>query len=319
MKHIVAAALAMAMAVAPFAGRAQSFPSKPVKIVLTAPPGTTPDITARFLATRLSELWRQPVVVDNRVGAGGTIGADVAAKAPADGYTLLYAPNPVFTMAPHMYQKLPYSNADFQPLSIVGRLGFILLASKDLPVSNLKELVAYARARAGEITYGSYGVGSGPHLSMELLESQLQLKLVHVPYKANAAQDLLGGQVQLMFEPYGGAALEFAKTGRVKVLGVSMKTRSPDWPNAPAISEVVPGYESPGWLGLLLPAKTPPEIVQKYQDAIATIMAMPDVQAQFRRLSIEPVNTGPDSMAQTIKQQSAHWGALIKRLAIRLD
>lgn len=319
MKNPISLLLAALLALTACTVHAQPFPARPVRIILTAPPGTTPDITARLLATKLSEVWRQPVVVDNRVGAGGTIGADAAAKSPADGYTVLYAPNPVFTMAPHMYQKLPYAITDFQPVTMVARLGFILLANKEFPASNLKEAIDYVRANPGTVSYGSYGVGSGPHLSMALLEREQQLRLVHVPYKAGAAQDLVGGQVQLLFEPYGGTALEFAKTGKVKVLGVSMKSRSPDWPNVPAISEVVPGYESPGWLGWFLPARTPPEITQKYQEAIATVMAMPEIQAQFRKLSVEPVNTGPVVLAETIRQETAYWSSLIKRLGIRLD
>jgi tripartite-type tricarboxylate transporter receptor subunit TctC len=271
------------------------------------------------VGAKLAKTWNSPVVVDNRPGAGGTIAADVVAKATPDGYTVLYAPNPVPTMAPFLYTRLPYAQSDLRPITIVAQLGFVLLANKDLPVSNLKELAAYARARPGQVTYASYGVGSGTHLIMERLEGAMHMKLLHVPYKSSPLSDLLGGQVLLLLEPYGGSAVEAFKAGRLKALGVTLSTRSSTLPDVPAISEVVKGFESPGWLGFWLPAKTPEAVVQKYQNGLAKVMADPEVQSQFRDLSIMSVNTGPAAMSEAIERESGYWGALIKRLGIKFD
>jgi tripartite-type tricarboxylate transporter receptor subunit TctC len=307
------------LAAAALGAQAQPFPSRPIKVEVTTPAGVTPDVTARIVGNKLAQVWHSPVIVDNRPGAGGTIAADVAAKAAPDGYTVLYAPNPVPTMAPFLYTKLPYSQSDLRPVAIVAQLGFVLLANKSLPVSDLKELAAYVRAHPGQVTYASYGIGSGTHLIMERIEADLQMKLLHVPYKSSPVPDLLAGRVQLLLEPYGGSGVEALKTGRLKALGVTLNARSPSLPDVPAISEVVKGFESPGWLGFWLPAKTPESIVRKYREGIAKVMADPEVQARFRELSIVPVDIGPEAMAQAIAQESAYWGPLIARLGIKLD
>lgn len=298
---------------------AQTFPSKTIRVVVTVPPGVTPDITARLLASRMGPGMGQPLVVDNRPGAGGTIGADQVAKSPADGHTLLYAPNPVATMAPHMYSKLPYAPSDLKPVSIVGKLGYVLLANKDAPFSSIKELIEYARARPDGVSYASYGVGTGSHLAMEQLQNDLKLKMLHVPYKSSPTTDLIGGQVQLLFEPYGGAALESVKAGKLKAIGVTLTTRSPALPDTPSISETVPGFESPGWLGFWVPSGTPPAIVKRYEDEIARAVASAEVQERFRALSITPTTIDAKDMADTIARESTYWGALIRRLGIKLD
>jgi tripartite-type tricarboxylate transporter receptor subunit TctC len=298
---------------------AQEFPVQPIKIVVPFPPGVTPDTTARLLAARLSEVLGQPVLVDNRPGAGGTIGAAAVAKAPADGYTIFYAPNSVFTMAPHMYRKLPYASNELQPVAIVGQLGYVLLAAKDFPASNMKEFFEYVGAHPGAVNYASYGTGTGTHLTMELLAKQLRLKMEHIPYKASPVPDLMSGQVQLLFEPYGGQGLEAMKAGKLKALGVSLKTRSPEWPSVPAISEVAPNYESPGWLGFWLPAKTPASVQDKFREAFAKVMSSSEVKTRFRSFSIDATNIGPADMAKTIDKESALWSSLLKELSISLD
>lgn len=307
------------LALATASAAAQAFPARPAKVIVTVPPGVTPDITARLLASKLGAALGQPMTVENRAGAGGTIAADAVAKAPADGYTLLYAPNPVATMAPFMYSKLPYAQTDLQPISIVGKLGYVLLANKDLPASNMTELVQYLRERPGVVPYASYGIGTGTHMAMEQLQNDMQLKLLHVPYRTSPTTDLMAGQVQLMFEPYGGAALQSIASGRLKALGVTLTTRSPALPNVPAISETIPGFESPGWLAFWAPAKTPPAVLQRYQDEIARAVAHPDVQKQFTELSIQPVAIDARGMTQTIEKEAAYWSALIRRLGIKLD
>lgn len=301
------------------AGFAQPFPTQPIKVVVTFPPGVTPDTTARMLAAKLQDVLGQAVVVDNRAGAGGTIGAAVVAKAPADGYTILYAPNSVLTMAPHLYKKLPYAPSELKPVSIVGELGYVLLANKDFPAANMKELVDYVKARPGAVSYASYGVGTGTHLTMELLQKELGLKMLHVAYKSSPVPDLVSGQVQLLFEPYGGQGVESVKAGRLKALGVTLKNRAPELPSVPSISDVAPRYESPGWLGFALPAKTPAAVQQKYLEALATVMAMPDVKSKFRGLSVDAVNTGPSEMSKAIEHESALWSSLLKDLSIVLD
>jgi tripartite-type tricarboxylate transporter receptor subunit TctC len=206
--------LLAALLAASYAAHAQApFPTRPIKVVTTTPPGVTPDVTARAIATKLGQVWNTPVVVDNRPGAGGTIAADAVAKSPADGYTLLYAPNPVPTMAPYLYSKLPYAPSDLQPITIVAQVGYVLLANKNLPVSTMKELADYLRARPNAVSYASYGVGAGTHLLMEKLAADMQVKLLHVPYKASPLPDLMSGQVQLLIEPFGGPAVEAVKAG----------------------------------------------------------------------------------------------------------
>lgn len=298
---------------------AQTFPTQTIKLVVPYPPGVTPDITARVLAAKLGDVLGQAVIVDNRLGAGGTIGAAVVAKAPADGYTMLYAPSALLTMTPLMYKKLPYSNADLQPVSFIGYLGYLLMVNNDFPAANLKEFVDYVRAHPKGVRYASYGIGSGTHLSMELFAKQAGLQMEHIPYKSTPTTDVMSAQVQLMLEPYGGQALEVVKAGKLKALGVTPRQRSPEWPNVPSMSEVAPGYDVLGALGIWLPAKTPTAIRQRYLEALGKVMAMPEVKDRFRSLSIEPVNTGPAPMLKTIEKETALWSSLVKELDISLD
>ena len=312
-------ALAAVLATSALIAQAQSFPTRPIKLVVPTAAGVTPDVTGRILGNKLGQVLNGAIVVDNRPGAGGTIAADVVAKAPPDGYTVLYAPNQVPTMAPFMYHKLPYAQSDLRPVTIVAQVGYVLLANKDLPVTNMKELAEYVRANPGKVSYGSYGVGAATHLLMEKLGGEMHAKLLHVPYKTSPLADLVSGRVQLLMEPFGGSAVEAYKAGRVKALGVTLNTRAAALPNVPPISEYVKGFDTRGWLGLWVPAATPEPVVQKYQEGLAKVMADPEVNAQFRGLDILPVNTGADAMAQTIAKESATWGPLIQKLGIKLD
>lgn len=317
--RLALAAVTVALTASPLLAQAQPFPSRPIKVVVPTAAGVTPDVTARILGNKLAEVLGRPVVVDNRPGAGGTIAADAVAKAAPDGHTVLYAPNQVPTMVPFLYNKLPYAQSDLRPVTIVAQVPYVLLANRDLPVSNLKELAEYARANPEKVSYGSYGVGAATHLLMERLGGEMQAKLLHVPYKTSPLPDLISGRVQLLMEPFGGSAVEALKAGRVKALGVTLNTRAAALPNVPAISEFVNGYEARGWLGFWVPAATPDTVVQKYQEGFAKVMADPEVQAQFRGLDILSVNTGADAMTQTIARESATWGALIQKLGIKLD
>ena len=286
---------------------AQSFPERPVRIIVPLTPGGSPDTIARSIAAGLQGVWPQPVVVENRPGGSQNIGADLVAKSPPDGHTWLLAPDNVFTVNPHL-GKQPFDPlADFVPVTLLARIQFLLVVNPALPVSSVSELVAYAKARPGELNHGSSGNGSPQHLGAAQLQLLSGTKMNHVPYKgaAPAVADLLGGRIQVWI----GAAntlLPHIKDGRLRLLG-----------DSETIAKSVPGYSLDPWLGLFVPAKTPPEVVQRIHADATKIVNSPDLKAKLASQGIMIETNAPAEFARFIREDHARWAKVIKEAGIK--
>ncbi len=313
--------LAIAFAAAP-AAWAQGYPSKPVRVIVTFPPGGTPDIYGRIMAVELSRLWSQSVVVENRTGASGSIGTDYVAKAAPDGYTLLFAADASITISPHLYSKLPYNVVrDFAPIVNVAAGPFVLLAHPSFPANNVQELIALVRAQPGKISYASSGAGGQQHLSMETIRAMAgNMDMIHVPYKGfgQGIADVLANQVPLIF---GGitASIQFVHGGKLKALGVTSPRRARAMPDVPAIAESLPGFDIQAWYGFMAPAGTPREIVNKIHDDAVAIIKRADFQERLARDGIEPVANTPEEFAAQIKTDLDKWAKIVKAANAKLD
>jgi len=318
--------IALAVAVASFAtvpaALAQSYPTKPVRVVVTFPPGGTPDIYGRIMSVELTKLWNQSVVVENRTGAGGTIGTDFVAKAPPDGYTLLFAADATITIAPHLYSKLPYDPVrDLAPIVNVTAGPFVLLANPAFPPKDVKELIALVQSQPGKISYASSGAGGQQHLAMEYIRTMAGgMDMIHVPYKGfgQGIADVLANQVPLIF---GGitASIQLTRSGKLKALGVTGPKRSKALPDVPAIAETLPGFDITAWYGFMAPAGTPREIVKKIHDDSVTVIRRPDFLERLDRDGIEPVANTPEEFGAEIKTDLARWGKIVKAAGAKLD
>src|SRR4051794_11724336 len=301
---------------------AQTFPDRPVKIIVPLPPGGSPDTIARTLASNLQETWKQPVVVENRTGGSQNIGSDAVAKSPPDGYTWLLAPDNVFVTNPYIAKAATYDPlTDLQPITEVARIQFLLVVPSSLPVNSVQELIAYAKAHPGELNFGSSGNGSPQHLSAALLQLLGGIKMNHVPYKgaAPAIQDLLPGRIQVWI----GAAnslLPHIKDGKLKLLGSTAPERFASLPGTPTIAEAgVPGYALDPWLGLFVPAKVPPDIVARINAEVVKILGGPELKARLGAQGIELVTNSPAEFARFIREDNAKWGKIIKDAGIKGD
>ena len=294
---------------------AQSYPSKPIRFVVQASAGGQTDIMARIVAQKLSLSWGQQVIVDNRPGAGGTIAMDHVAKSPADGYTLGTAAMNTHGAATGLYPKLPYDAVrDFAPVVYAVSTVSVLSVHPALPVRSLKELLALARARPGQLTYASGGSGTSSHLFMELLKMDTGVDIVHVPYKgsAPAVTDVMAGQVSMLFDPMP-SSLPFIKTGKLHALTVSSSKRSPILPEVPTTIEAgVPGYDYLSWLSFVAPAGTPREVILKLNAEINRILQDPEVKEKLNLLGMNPVGGTPEELGAHIKQQVDVWTKVIR-------
>jgi tripartite-type tricarboxylate transporter receptor subunit TctC len=314
-------ALVLAVAASP-ASLAQGWPAKPVRVVVTFPPGGTPDIYGRIMSAELQKLWNQSVVVENRTGAGGTIGSDFVAKSAADGYTLLFAADATITIAPHLYSKLPYDpQRDFAPIVNVAAGPFVLMANPAFPANDVKELIALVRAQPGKISYASSGAGGQQHLAMESIRTLAgNMDMIHVPYKGfgQGLADVLANQVPLIF---GGitASIQLTKSGKLKALGVTGPRRAKALPGVPAIAETLPGFDITAWYGFLAPAGTPREIVKKVHDDSVAIIRRPDFLERLDRDGIDPVANTPEEFAAEIKSDLARWAKIVQAAGAKLD
>ena len=300
---------------------AQGYPNKPVKIIVTFPPGGTPDIYGRIVAQELSTLWKQGVVVENKAGASGTIGTDFVAKSAPDGYTLLFAADASMTIAPNLYPTIPYNPLkDFTPIVNVAAGPFVLLANPGFAASNMKELIALAKNQPGKISYASSGPGGQQHLSMEIVKQMAAVDIAHIPYKGfgQGINDVMAGHVPLIF---GGitASIQLIKSGQLKALGVTSAKRSKSLPQVPAISEALPGFKVEAWYGLIGPPGMSPELVKKISADVLSIMKRPDFQARLASDAIEPVGGTPEEFAAQIRADLASWNQLVKSVNIKLD
>ena len=312
--------IALAAALTAASAFAQGYPTKPVRVVVTFPPGGTPDIYGRIMAVELSKLWGQSVVVENRTGAGGTIGTDYAAKSAPDGYTLLFAADASVTIAPHLYAKLPYDPVhDFAPVVNVTAGPFVLMANPAFPPNNVKELIALVRAQPGKISYASSGAGGQQHLAMESIRTMAgNMDMIHVPYKGfgQGLADVLANQVPLIF---GGitASIQLTRSGKLKALGVTGPRRAKALPDVPAIAETLPGFDITAWYGFLAPAGTPREIVKKIHDDSVAIVHRADFLERLDRDGIEPVGNTPEEFAAEIKRDIGRWEKIVKAAGVK--
>ncbi len=314
-------ALAMLAAASP-ALWAQSYPSKPVRVIVTFPPGGTPDIYGRVMSVELSRLWNQSVVVENRTGAGGTIGTDFVAKAAPDGYTLLFAADASITIAPHLYSKLPYDPVrDLAPVVNVATGPFVLMANPAFAPNNVKELIALVQTQPGKVSYASSGAGGQQHLAMEYIRTMAgSMDMIHVPYKGfgQGIADVLANQVPLIF---GGitASIQLTRSGKLKALGVTSLRRAKALPDVPAVAETLPGFDIQAWYGFLAPASTPREIVKKIHDDSVAIIRRADFLERLDKDGIEPVANTPEQFAAQIKADIAKMGKIVQAAGAKLD
>jgi tripartite-type tricarboxylate transporter receptor subunit TctC len=300
---------------------AQAYPAKPIRFIVPQPPGGTSDILARAFAQKLAESLHQQVVVDNRAGASGTIGTDVAAKSTPDGYTIMLAYT-THTTTPGIYGKLPYDPvADFAPVTILTAAPLLLVVHPKIPVTSVKELITYAKSRPGELNFCSAGNGSGSHLAGELFNMMTGVKLTHIPYKGSglAITELIGGQVQLMFA--GIVPIDpHVKAGRVRGIAVSSLKRSTAIPQVPTIAESgLPGFEVVGWYGVLAPARTPPAIVERLHREFLKILQTPEIRDRLTSEGAEPVGNTPAEFTAFLKTDIARWAKVIKAAGAKLD
>ena len=301
---------------------AQTYPTKPVRMIIPFPPGGTTDILGRVAAQKLSEALGQQVVPDNRPGAAGNIGTELVAKAPPDGYLLLTAPGSTLTIHPSLYAKLPFDPLkDFAPVTILGIVPNALVVHPSLPVRNVKELVALAKSRPGELNYASTGAGQSTHLSMELFKTMAGVKIIHVPYKgsAPAVTDLLGGHVSLMFDNMP-SALPHVKANKIRALAVSTLKRSPVAPEIPTVAESgLPGFEVSVWFAVLAPAATPRPIVDRLNQVLVKALQSPDVRERLSSQGAEPIGNSPEEFTAVMKHDLVKWAKVVKDGNIRLD
>jgi tripartite-type tricarboxylate transporter receptor subunit TctC len=291
-----------------------AYPQKPIRLVAPFAPGGGTDILARLFGQKMGEVLGQQVIVDNRGGAGGTVGTDIAAKAPPDGYTLILV-SASHAINPGLYQKLPYDSVnDFAPITQIATSPGILVVNPSLPVKSVKDLIALARAKPGQINYASAGSGTPPHLAGELFKVMAKIDMVHVPYKGNAPAfiDVIGGQVPLIF-PTMPSAMPFIKSGKLRPIAVTSAKRSPAAPDIPTIAESgLPGYEATSWYGILAPARTPREIVAKLHEVLVSVIGSPDMKDKLAAQGLDPVGNTPQQFAAVIKSEIAKWTKVVK-------
>ncbi len=316
----ILAAAALLLASAHHAA-AQPYPTKPVRFIVPFSAGGTTDTLARLYAQRMTESMGSQFIVDNRVGAGGTIGTEAVAKAAPDGYTLNFGSTSSIAVSPALYPKLAFNiQRDFAPVAEIATASIVLASHPSLPARNIAELLELARKRPGEIAFASSGVGSSLHLCAEYLKFLGKIDLLHVPYKGvgSAMPDFVGGQVQLLFSdmpPF----VPYIKTGRLRALAVTTAKRSPLLPQIPAIAETIPGYDLAGWYGLLAPAGTPADHIKRLNGEIQRIMASAEMRERYVGLAIEPSARTPEQFAAYIKSELAKWGDIIRRAGVTVQ
>ena len=297
----------------------QAYPSRPVRIISPFPPGGGNDALCRIFAPRLSEILKQQVIVDNRSGANGIVGTEVAARAAPDGYTIILIPSGHAVNA-SLYKKLPFDSIrDFTPITLVASSPLVLAVHPSLPVKNVKDVIALAKSRPGQLTYVSSGVGSSGHLAGALFDTLTSTKMVHVPYKgmALAVTDLMGGQVTMTF----GTSLSVVpqvRSGRLRALATTGATRSPALPDLPTVAEAgVPGYEASLWYGFVGPARIPPEIINRLNSAIVAVLQLPDVRERLASQGVDPQHNTPEEFAKLLVSDLDRWAKVVQRAGVQ--
>jgi tripartite-type tricarboxylate transporter receptor subunit TctC len=300
---------------------AADFPSQTVKIVVPNPAGGTADALPRILADALTRVWKQPVVIENRAGAAGNVGAESFSRTAPDGYTLLASPPTTLAINQSLYRKLGYDPTRFRPITILGSSPNVLIVHPKLGVSNVKELIAKAQAEPGAIAYGSQGIGATSHLTTALFETMAVVKFNHVPYKgtAPAMNDLLGGHILFMFDNLASSMPQH-KAGKLRILAVCTPERSPHLPDVPTMSEAaLPGFVSVAWFGLVATPNTPDEIVDKLNRDVVAALKTEEVRARFRAQGVEPMATSLKETAEFLERERALWGGVIAKANLKRD
>lgn len=315
------AAAALAALLGANAVNAQEWPAKPVRIVVPFPAGGSADLMPRIVAEKLAERWGQPVVVENRPGAAGNIGADAVFRSDADGYTLMSSPPPPLVINKLLYPRLAYDPDQFVPISVIGSIPNVLLVRPQVGANSVAELIAIAKANPGKLNYASQGSGSTSHLCAELFKTMAGgLQIAHIPYKgtAPALTDLLAGQVDMMCDNLG-VSLPHVRSGKLKALAVASRQRFPGLPDVPALAETLPGFESVAWFGIVAPPKTSPVIAERVASGVQEALKLPDVQKRLAELSAEPMGLGPGETAAFMRQEVERWGAVIRAAGVKLE
>jgi tripartite-type tricarboxylate transporter receptor subunit TctC len=301
---------------------AQNYPAKPIHLIVPFPPGGPTDIVGRLVGQKLAEGLGQPVVVDNRPGAGGTVGSAAAAKAPADGHTLLYGSTSTLAIAPALYHNLSYDpRTAFAPITLVSRGAIIAAVNAQVPAHTLQEFIALAKKEPGKLSYSSAGSGTPPHLAAELFKTVAGVDLLHVPYKggAPAISDLVGGQVQAIFEGHV-VLLPHIKSGKVRALAITGQKRDPALPDVPTFAEAgLPSYDVYFWSGLVAPAGTPNDIITRLSGVLVQALNAPDAREALTRQGLEPAPTTPQQFAAFIGSEVERWGRVAKDSGAKLD
>lgn len=298
---------------------AQAFPTKPVRYVVPFPAGASPDLIARLLSERFTKIWGQQVLVDNRSGAGGTVGAAFAARSAPDGYTLFQCNIASSAIAESLYAKMPYDHQrDFAPLSLIGTSASVLVVHPSMPAKTVKALLAYARAQPGKLSYGTSAAGTSPQLAMELLKLMAKVDIVHVAYKGapQALADVMGGQIPITMQT-APAVLPAIHAGRVRALAVTSRKRISQLPDVPTMEEAgLPGFEVNTWFGLCAPAATPEPILQKLHADLITVLRMPEVEQRLREMVIDVAPISREAFARFIREDAERWARVIKEAGI---
>jgi len=300
---------------------AQAYPTKPIRLVVPYPAGGGGDLLARPLAQSLTETLGQQVIVENRGGAGGNLGMEFVAKNPPDGYTLVLALTAQYAVNPSLYPKLPYDPVkDYAPVALLVRNPYVISVHPSMPVKSVKELIALAKARAGQLAYSSAGNGSGAHLCGEMMKTMAGINIVHVPYKgaAPAITDTIAGQVQFSFLAWRSSG-PHVKSGRLRALGVSTLTRSPALPDLPAVAETLPGFDLPVWYGVAAPAGTPREIVVRLNTEILRTIASADFRQRMEADAAEPLGGTPEQMGDYIRSEIVKYAKIVKESGAKID
>ncbi|HWD22022.1 MAG TPA: tripartite tricarboxylate transporter substrate binding protein [Burkholderiales bacterium] len=316
MLRIAAFAAACLLAAAPAAGLADSYPSKPIRFVVPFPTGNAGDLMARMLAEKLTASMKQSVIVDNRPGAGGNIGAEQVAKSPADGYTVLIAASGIVTANPYLYKLNFDPQKDFTPVTLLYSGAPVLVVSPKVKEATLKDLIEAARRQPGKFTYASYGAGHVSHILGEMFKQAAGIDLLHIPYKSSPLPDVMSGQVDMIFE---SPLLVVKNTGKLRPLAVVSAKRNPKMPEVPAVAEALPGFEVTGWLGAFVPAGTPPELVQRLYREFAAAIGSPEFRKRLDDLLLDPGGNTPEEFAAYVRAMSERVGGVIRKGNIKVE
>lgn len=312
---------ASGMVTAPVLAQSSAYPSKAVRWIVPFPPGGPTDLLARLVGQKLSDAWGQPVIVENKAGAAGNLGVDMAAKAAPDGYTLVIVPTGNITVNPTLYPKLPYRQSELAPVTLMATVENVLVVHPSLPARSMQELVAHAKANAGKLSFASPGAGAQPHLAGEAIKLAAGVDMVHVAYKGTgpALNDLLGGQVSMMFSQLS-SAIPHIQSGKLRAIGVASLKRSNAMPDLPTVAEQgYPGFEAVSWYALMVPAATPADIIGKLHTETVKALQVPEVREKLTALGAQPMGSTPAELAAIIVRETARWAEVIRKQGIKAE